>query len=43
MIKIYNTDLKTNKTDEINTFEKGSWINIVRPTEEEINPTSFFK
>ncbi len=37
MIKIYNTDLKTNKTDEINTFEKGSWINIVRPTEEEIS------
>ena len=37
MIKIYNTNLETNNTSVIDTFEKGSWINMVAPTEEEIN------
>lgn len=37
MIKIYNTDLETNITSEIKEFEKGSWINMTSPTEEEIN------
>lgn len=37
MIKIYNTDLKDNITSEIETFEKGSWINMTSPTEEEIS------
>ena len=37
MIKIYNTNLETNKTSEIDTFEKGSWINIVAPSDEEIS------
>ena len=36
MLKIYNTGKDTNKFKEINTFEKGSWINLVNPSEEEI-------
>ena len=36
MIKIYNTNLKTNKLEEINTIQKGCWINLVNPTEIEI-------
>jgi len=36
MIKIYNTNLETNKTEEINEFIKGSWINLVNPSEDEI-------
>ena len=37
MYKIYNTDLQTNRIKEINEFEKGSWINIVSPTDKEIS------
>ena len=36
MLKIYNTDLNTNKTEEIKEFKKGSWINLVNPSEIEI-------
>lgn len=36
MIKIYNTDIETNKTTEINEIRKGCWINLVSPTENEI-------
>ena len=36
MIKIYNTDLQTNKTEEIQEYKKGSWINLVAPTDDEI-------
>lgn len=36
MIKIYNTNLSTNKTEEINKIQKGCWINLVNPTENEI-------
>ena len=36
MLKIYNTDLETNKTEEIKEFKKGSWINLVNPSENEI-------
>ncbi len=36
MIKIYNTDLQTGKTEEITEFKKGSWINLVNPSTEEI-------
>lgn len=36
MLKIYNTNNETNSTEEISTFEKGSWINLVNPSEEEI-------
>ena len=36
MIKIYNTDVETNKTTEQNEIKKGCWINMVSPTEKEI-------
>ena len=36
MVKIYKTDLETNKINEIQSHEKGSWINMVNPTENEI-------
>ncbi len=36
MIKIYNTDVKTNKTTEINEFAKGSWISLINPSDSEI-------
>lgn len=36
MIKIYNSDIETNEFKTINEFEKGSWINMINPTEEEI-------
>ena len=37
MIKIYNTDVKTNITAEQNEIRKGCWINMVSPSEKEIN------
>ena len=36
MIKIYNTDLQTNKTEENQEYKKGSWINMTAPTDDEI-------
>ncbi len=36
MLKMYNTDVKTNVTTETKEFIKGNWINMVSPTEEEI-------
>ena len=36
MLKIYNTDIETNKLEEIKEFKKGSWINLVNPSENEI-------
>ena len=36
MLKIYNTDVKTNEFKEINEFKKGSWINLVNPSDNEI-------
>lgn len=36
MLKMYNTDVKTNITTETKEFVKGNWINMVSPTEEEI-------
>ena len=36
MLKIYNTDIETNKLQEIKEFKKGSWINLVNPSENEI-------
>lgn len=36
MLKIYNTEVNTNKTEEIKEFKKGSWINLVNPSEKEI-------
>lgn len=36
MLKMYNTDVKTNITTETKEFIRGNWINMVSPTEEEI-------
>lgn len=36
MLKIYNTNLETNKVEEIKEFQRGSWINLVNPSEVEI-------
>lgn len=36
MIKRYNTDITTNKTKKVKEYEKGCWINLVCPTENEI-------
>ena len=36
MFKIYNTDIVTNEFKEVDEYIKGSWINMVNPTEEEI-------
>ena len=36
MLKIYNTDIETNKLEEKKEFKKGSWINLVNPSEQEI-------
>ena len=36
MLKIYNTNIETNKIEEIKEFQKGSWISLVNPSEMEI-------
>ena len=36
MLKIYNTDKETNEFQEIKEFKRGSWINLVNPSEIEI-------
>lgn len=36
MIKIYNTNMEDNKTEEIKEIRKGSWISLVNPSEIEI-------
>lgn len=36
LLKIYNTDIETNVLEEIKEFKKGSWINLVNPSENEI-------
>lgn len=36
VLSIYNTNLETNKFEEIKSFKKGSWINLVNPSDEEI-------
>lgn len=36
MFKIYNTDIETNRIEEIKEFKKGSWISLVNPSEVEI-------
>ena len=36
MLKIYNTNMETNKLEEIKEFRKGSWINLVNPSENEM-------
>lgn len=36
MIKIYNTDLNSNKTEKVTEIKKGCWINMTNPTDSEI-------
>lgn len=36
MIKMYNTDINTNIAEETKDLKKGNWINMISPTEEEI-------
>lgn len=36
MIKIYNTDVVTEKLEEVKDIKKGVWINLVNPSEPEI-------
>ena len=36
MIKLYNTDIKTNKLESVNTYERGTWVHMVDPSEDEI-------
>ena len=36
MLKIYNTNMETNKVEEIKEFKKGSWISLINPSEVEI-------
>jgi len=36
MVKMYRTDMITNKFETVETLERGTWVNMVNPTEEEI-------
>ena len=36
MVKIYNSDLETNQLKVVEKIEKGCWINMTNPTEQEI-------
>ncbi len=36
MIKIYNTNIETDKLEEINEIKKGAWINLINPSDNEI-------
>ena len=36
MIKLYNTNLETNKLESVDTYTRGTWIHMVDPSEEEI-------
>jgi len=36
MVEMYKTDLETNKTEQTIKYEKGNWINMVAPNDDEI-------
>lgn len=36
MLKMYHTDIETGVTEETSEYKKGNWLNIVSPSEEEI-------
>ena len=40
VLKIYSTDLATNMFNKIDSYEVGSWINLVNPSESEIDEVS---
>ena len=37
MVNIYNTDIDSGKLNKVKEIEKGAWINLVHPSESEIN------
>ena len=37
MVKMYRKDINTNIFEQVTTYEKGTWINLVNPTEGEID------
>lgn len=36
MIKVYNSNVQTNELKNVKEIQKGSWVNMINPTEEEI-------
>ncbi len=36
MIEMYNTNLETNETKKVKEYQKGNWINLISPSQEEI-------
>ena len=36
MLEMYQTDLQTNETKKTTKYERGNWINMIAPTENEI-------
>ena len=36
MIRLYNTNIETNKFKRVKTYERGTWIHMVNPSEKEI-------
>ena len=36
MLKIFNTNLETGELNQLKEIKKGSWIDLVKPTEDEI-------
>lgn len=36
MIRMYHTDMETNVMQEVTDFRRGTWINLINPTENEI-------
>ena len=36
MIEMYNTNIETNETTKTKKYEKGNWINLISPSQEEI-------
>lgn len=36
MVKLYNSDIETNQLKVVDKIEKGCWINMISPTEQEI-------
>lgn len=36
MFRMYNTDLITNKTEEVTEYKRGNWINMIAPSDDEI-------
>lgn len=37
MLEIFMTDIETNQFTEVNSFQKGCWINLCSPTEDELS------